>query len=89
MKSHKALLRHDQTLVRMTESSLPTRASLAVSSNGSSPRTSAPTWCGLTVRMRSPGSGRSGGLRQWIESIIDSLKGQLGLEYHGARTLDR
>ena len=26
--------------------------------------------------------------RQWIESVFDSLKGQLGLEHHGARTLD-
>jgi Transposase DDE domain len=33
---------------------------------------------------------RSGSLRpvrQWIESIIDTLKGQLGLEQHGGRTL--
>ncbi len=28
--------------------------------------------------------GRLGGVRQWIESIIDPLKGQLGLEQHGA-----
>lgn len=26
-------------------------------------------------------------MRQWIESIFDSLKGQLGLEHHGACTL--
>jgi hypothetical protein len=26
-------------------------------------------------------------VRQWIESIIDTLKGQLGLEQHGGRTL--
>jgi Transposase DDE domain len=26
-------------------------------------------------------------VRQWIESIIDTLKGQLGLEHHGGRTL--
>jgi hypothetical protein len=25
-------------------------------------------------------------VRQWIESIIDTLKGQLGLEQHGGRT---
>jgi hypothetical protein len=25
-------------------------------------------------------------VRQWIESIIDTLKGQLGLEHHGGRT---
>jgi hypothetical protein len=26
-------------------------------------------------------------VRQWIESVIDALKGQLGLEQHGGRTL--
>ena len=30
--------------------------------------------------------GNLGGVRQWIESIYDSLKGQLGLERHGGRT---
>lgn len=31
--------------------------------------------------------GRLGAARQWIESIIDTLKGQLSLERHGARTM--
>lgn len=31
--------------------------------------------------------GSLGGIRQWIESIIDTLKDQLGLEHHGGRTL--
>jgi hypothetical protein len=35
-----------------------------------------------------PRHGSLGGIRQWVESIIDSLKGQLGLERHGGRTLD-
>ena len=26
-------------------------------------------------------------VRQWVESVIDTLKGQLGLEQHGGRTL--
>jgi hypothetical protein len=30
--------------------------------------------------------GSLGGLRQWIEGIIDTLKDQLGLERHGAHT---
>lgn len=30
--------------------------------------------------------GNLGGIRQWIESVYDSLKGQLGLERHGAHT---
>jgi hypothetical protein len=33
-----------------------------------------------------PRHGSLGGIRQWIESIINTLKGQLGLEQHGART---
>ena len=31
--------------------------------------------------------GDLGGIRQWIESIIDTTKGQLNLERHGGRTL--
>jgi hypothetical protein len=34
-----------------------------------------------------PGFGRLGGIRQWIESVFDTLKGQLSLEDHGGRTL--
>jgi hypothetical protein len=30
--------------------------------------------------------GNLGGFRQWVESVYDSLKGQLGLERHGGRT---
>ena len=30
--------------------------------------------------------GSLGGIRQWIESIINTLKDQLGLEHHGAHT---
>ena len=30
--------------------------------------------------------GSLGGIRQWIESIINTLKAQLGLEHHGAHT---
>jgi hypothetical protein len=35
-----------------------------------------------------PRFGKFGGIRQWIESVFDSLKGQLGLENHGGRTLE-
>ena len=31
--------------------------------------------------------GSLGGVRQWVESIINSLKGQLSLEEHGGRTV--
>jgi hypothetical protein len=31
--------------------------------------------------------GKLGTVRQWIESVFDSLKGQLSLERHGARTM--
>lgn len=32
--------------------------------------------------------GNLGGIRQWVESIIDTVKGQLCLERHGGRTLE-
>lgn len=31
-------------------------------------------------------NGNLGGVRQWIESVNQTLKGQLGLEHHGGRT---
>lgn len=34
-----------------------------------------------------PRFGSLGGIRQWIESVFDTLKGQLTLEQHGGRTL--
>ncbi|MBT2512520.1 IS982 family transposase [Arthrobacter sp. ISL-30] len=34
-----------------------------------------------------PRFGKLGRIRQWIESVFDSLKGQLSLEQHGGRTL--
>jgi hypothetical protein len=37
---------------------------------------------------RGPRRGNLGGVRQWIESIIQTLKGQLSLEQHGARQID-
>ena len=39
-------------------------------------------------RDEQPRHGSLGGVRQWIESIIDTTKGQLSLERHGGRTLD-
>lgn len=35
-----------------------------------------------------PRFGSFGGIRQWVESVFDTLKGQLGLEAHGARTIE-
>lgn len=34
-----------------------------------------------------PRFGKLGGIRQWIESVFDTLKGQLTLEQHAGRTL--
>lgn len=34
-----------------------------------------------------PRFGNFGSIRQWIESVFDTLKGQLTLEQHGGRTL--
>ncbi|GHG59954.1 hypothetical protein GCM10012320_34320 [Sinomonas cellulolyticus] len=34
-----------------------------------------------------PRFGKLGGIRQWVESVFDTLKGQLTLEEHGGRTL--
>jgi hypothetical protein len=34
-----------------------------------------------------PRCGHLGGARQWVESVIDTIKGQLSLERHGAHTM--
>lgn len=34
-----------------------------------------------------PRFGNLGGIRQWVESVFDTLKGQLTLEEHGGRTV--
>jgi hypothetical protein len=34
-----------------------------------------------------PRLGGLGGVRQWVESIVDTIKGQLSLERHGAHTM--
>jgi hypothetical protein len=39
-------------------------------------------------RDEQPRFGSLGRLRQWIESIADTLKGQFSLERHGAHTLE-
>ena len=39
-------------------------------------------------RDEQPRHGSLGSIRQWIESIIDTTKGQLSLERHGGRTLN-
>lgn len=35
-----------------------------------------------------PRFGSLGGIRQWVESVFDTLKDQLGLEHHRGRTID-
>ena len=39
-------------------------------------------------RDEAPRHGSIGWIRQWIESVNDTLKGQLDLEQHGGRTLE-
>ena len=38
-------------------------------------------------RDENPRFGKLGGIRQWVESVFDTLKGQLTLEEHGGRTI--
>jgi hypothetical protein len=39
-------------------------------------------------RDEAPWHGPIGWIRQWIESVNDTLKGQLNLEQHGGRTTE-
>jgi hypothetical protein len=38
-------------------------------------------------RDENPRFGKLGGIRQWVESVFDTMKGQLTLEDHGGRTI--
>ena len=38
-------------------------------------------------KVEKPRFGKLGGIRQWVESVFDTLKGQLTLEDHGGRTI--
>ena len=44
------------------------------------------TWSAPTATTRHPATASIGWIRQWIESVNDTLKGQLDLERHGGRT---
>ncbi|GAP60755.1 transposase [Arthrobacter sp. Hiyo1] len=56
-------------------------------SRHSSAKTWAPASSVRTPGREAPRLGKLGGTRQWIESVFDTLKGQLTLEQHGGRTL--
>jgi hypothetical protein len=45
-------------------------------------------WSAWTGATRHPGTGSIGCIRQWTESVNDTLKGQLDLERHGGRTTE-
>lgn len=44
-------------------------------------------WCAPDRKDEQPRFGSLGGARQWIESVFQTLKEQLSLERHRARTL--
>lgn len=89
MKSHKALLRHDQPLVRDGQVILADKDFAGREFERFITEDLGANLVRPDRKEENPRFGKFGGTRQWIESIVDSLKGQLGLEYHGARTLDR
>jgi hypothetical protein len=66
-------------------SSSATRASRARTSRTWSPQGTGCAWSARPPR-RGASHGSIGWIRQWIESVNDTLKGQLDLERHGGRT---
>ncbi|MDR7084092.1 hypothetical protein J2X01_003400 [Arthrobacter ginsengisoli] len=68
-------------------SSSGTKASPTGSSRHPSPGTSPPPLVRPDRKDEKPRFGRIGRIRQWIESVFDTLKGQLSLEHHGGRSL--
>ena len=81
-----ALLEHNHHLIRAGQI---TAGRQGLRRSGASPPTPQ-----LGLRLLRPDrkdetyrNGNLGGVRQWIESVNQTLKGQLGLEHHGGRTL--
>ncbi len=80
-----ALLEHNHHLIRTGQILLAARASPAKSSKGSPTRWDC-VCCAPIAKTRPTATGNLGGVRQWIESVNQTLKGQLDLEDHGGRT---
>ena len=80
-----ALLQRDHHLIRTGQ--------VLLADKGFSGRQFAATTAALGLHLLRPDrkdetykNGNLGGVRQWIESVNHTLKGQLGLENHGGRT---
>ena len=80
-----ALLEHDQHLIRDGQ--------VMLADKGFSSRDFAATTAAHDIELLRPDrkdetyrNGNLGGVRQWIESVNQTLKGQLDLEQHGGRT---
>jgi hypothetical protein len=80
-----ALLERDHHLIRSGQ--------VLLADKGFSGKTFAATTAAMGLRLLRPDrkdetyrNGNLGGVRQWIESVNQTLKGQLGLEKHGGRT---
>lgn len=80
-----AMLERDHHLIRSGQ--------VLLADKGFAGKEFAATTAGLGVRLLRPDrkdetytNGSLGGVRQWIESVNHTLKGQLGLERHGGRT---
>ena len=80
-----ALLARDHHLIRSGQ--------ILLADKGFSGKQFATTTAAMDLRLLRPDrkdetykNGNLGGVRQWIESVNHTLKGQLGLERHGGRT---
>ena len=80
-----ALLEHDQHLIR--------HGQVMLADKGFSGKDFAATTAAAGIELLRPDrkdetyrNGNLGGVRQWIESVNQTLKGQLDLERHGGRT---
>ena len=83
-----ALLRHDYHLVRDGQVTLSDKGFAGKNFERFITEDLGANLVRLYRKDEKPRFGKFGVIRQWIESVFDSLKGQLGPEHHGARTLD-
>jgi hypothetical protein len=82
-----ALLRHDHHLIREGQVILGDKGFAGRDFEAFITKDLGATLIRPDRKDEKPRFGTFGGIRQWIESVFDTLKGQLTLEDHGGRTL--
>ena len=82
-----ALFRHDRHLIRQGQVIVADKGFAGVDFEAFITDDLGATLIRPDRKDEKPRFGKLGGIRQWVESVFDTMKGQLTLEDHGGRTI--